>query len=86
MLARRFAIICLLMSVFGMVFAILVAEASRSHRRLDDAGLCRFAIICLLMSVFGRVFALRVAEASRSHRRLDDAGLCRFACADLPRR
>ena len=43
MLARRFAIICLLMSVFGMVFALLVAEASRSHRRLDDAGLCRFA-------------------------------------------
>jgi hypothetical protein len=40
MLARRFTIICLLMSVFGMAFAILVAEAGRSHRHWDDAGLC----------------------------------------------
>jgi hypothetical protein len=32
MLARRFTIVCLLMSLFGMGFAILVAEASRSPR------------------------------------------------------
>ena len=29
MLARRFTIICLLMTLFGMFFAILVAEAGR---------------------------------------------------------
>ncbi len=29
MLARRFTIVCLLMTLFGMLFAILVAEASR---------------------------------------------------------
>ncbi len=32
MLARRFTIVCLLTSLFGMVFAILVADASRSTR------------------------------------------------------
>ena len=30
MLARRFTIVCLLMTLFGMLFAILVAEASRA--------------------------------------------------------
>lgn len=32
MLARRFTIVCLLMTLFGMLFAILVAEASRPLR------------------------------------------------------
>jgi hypothetical protein len=32
MLARRFTIVCLLTALFGMLFAILVAEASRSGR------------------------------------------------------
>ena len=32
MFARRFTIVCLLMSLFGMLFAILVAEASRPLR------------------------------------------------------
>jgi hypothetical protein len=38
MLARRFTIVCLLMTVFGMVFAILVDEASRPHRRWEEAN------------------------------------------------
>jgi hypothetical protein len=32
MLARRFTIVCLLTALFGILFAILVAEASRSTR------------------------------------------------------
>lgn len=32
MLARRFTIVCLLTTLFGMLFAILVAETSRSAR------------------------------------------------------
>ena len=32
MLARRFTIVCLLMSLFGMFFAILVAEAGHPVR------------------------------------------------------
>ncbi|WP_281004771.1 hypothetical protein [Mesorhizobium hawassense] len=32
MLARRFTIVCLLMSLFGMLFAILVAQAGHSVR------------------------------------------------------
>lgn len=39
MLARRFAIICLLMTLFGMGFAILVAEASR-HGRARSTDAC----------------------------------------------
>ena len=35
MLARRFTIVCLLMTLFGMFFAILVAEGSRSARSWD---------------------------------------------------
>ena len=31
MLARRFTIVCLLMSLFGMLFAILVGGAGRSR-------------------------------------------------------
>ena len=43
MLARRFTIVCLLMTLFGMGFAILVAEASRQPRAWDEAGInaCR---------------------------------------------
>ena len=42
MLARRFTIVCLLMTLFGMFFAILAAEASRTHRpyRTTDAPPC----------------------------------------------
>jgi hypothetical protein len=36
MLARRFTIVCLLMMLFGMAFAILVAEASRAPRHWDE--------------------------------------------------
>ncbi|MBZ9681569.1 hypothetical protein LB516_05830 [Mesorhizobium sp. CO1-1-7] len=44
MLARRFAIVCLLMSLFGMFFAILVAEAGRSPRSWDGATrMCHLA-------------------------------------------
>ena len=32
MLARRFTIVCLLMGLFGMLFAILVAEAGHPAR------------------------------------------------------
>lgn len=32
MLARRFTIVCLLLTIFGMAFSIIVAEASRSGR------------------------------------------------------
>ncbi len=44
MLARRFTIVCLLTALFGMLFAILVAEASRSGRARDTgiAMPCRF--------------------------------------------
>ncbi|WP_172833709.1 hypothetical protein [Mesorhizobium sp. ORS 3428] len=41
MLARRFTIVCLLMSLFGMLFAILVAEAGRPARSWDAANNCR---------------------------------------------
>lgn len=41
MLARRFTIVCLLVTLFGMVFAILVAEASRSgHHYRSGAASC----------------------------------------------
>jgi hypothetical protein len=42
MLARRFTIVCLLMSLFGMLFAILVGESSRPARAGDVAKPCRF--------------------------------------------
>jgi hypothetical protein len=38
MLARRFTIVCLLMTLFGMGFAILVAEAGRQPRNWYEAG------------------------------------------------
>ncbi len=41
MLARRFTIVCLLMTLFGMYFAILVAEAGRHTRSWGD-GACAF--------------------------------------------
>ncbi|MFU0506616.1 hypothetical protein [Pseudaminobacter sp. NGMCC 1.201702] len=33
MLARRFTIVCLLMTLFGMLFSILVAQAGRPERQ-----------------------------------------------------
>ena len=39
MLARRFTIVCLVMTLFGMAFAILVAEASRTGRHYQTAGM-----------------------------------------------
>jgi len=32
MLARRFTIVCLLATLFGMIFSVLAAETSRSPR------------------------------------------------------
>lgn len=40
MLARRFTIVCLLMSLFGMAFAILVAEAGHPVRAWEAADAC----------------------------------------------
>ncbi|MCV3210418.1 hypothetical protein OHD62_30280 [Mesorhizobium sp. YC-39] len=45
MLARRFTIVCLLLSLFGMLFAILVAEAGRPARSWDHANSCRFGCV-----------------------------------------
>lgn len=47
MLARRFTIVCLLMTLFGMGFAILVAEAGRQPRAWEEAGIngCR-SLLC----------------------------------------
>ena len=41
MLARRFTIVCLLMSLFGMAFAILVAQAGHPARSWEMADSCR---------------------------------------------
>ena len=38
MLARRFTIVCLLTALFGMGFAIIVAEASRPTRDWETAS------------------------------------------------
>jgi len=43
MLARRFTIVCLLVTLFGMGFAMLVAEAGRSERHWEDHSRCGFA-------------------------------------------
>lgn len=45
MLARRFTIVCLLLTLFGMGFAILVAEASRPARSWEIGMVvpCAFA-------------------------------------------
>jgi hypothetical protein len=45
MLARRFTIVCLLMSLFGMLFAILVAEAGHPARPWETAGACVSACV-----------------------------------------
>lgn len=37
MLARRFTIVCLIITLFGMMLAVLVAEASRPPFRYVDA-------------------------------------------------
>ncbi|WP_315919495.1 hypothetical protein [Mesorhizobium sp. SP-1A] len=42
MLARRFTIVCLLVTLFGMGFALLVAEAGRHDRHGGDPR-CGFA-------------------------------------------
>lgn len=38
MLVRRFTIVCLLVTLFGMAFAILVADPGRSKRHQLTAG------------------------------------------------
>ncbi|MBX3581332.1 MAG: hypothetical protein KF810_05520 [Rhizobiaceae bacterium] len=38
MLARRFTIVCLLVTLFGMGFAVLVAEAGRTGSKYQMAG------------------------------------------------
>jgi len=38
MLARRFTIVCLLVTLFGMAFAILVTDASRTGRHYQTSG------------------------------------------------
>ena len=42
MLARRFTIVCLLMTLFGMFFAILVTEANQTRRpyQTSEAQTC----------------------------------------------
>lgn len=47
MLARRFTIVCLLMTLFGMGFAILIAEAGRPHRNWEEAGSGTCGVACL---------------------------------------
>jgi len=38
MLARRFTIVCLLVTLFGMAFAILVADAGRTRQYTQTAS------------------------------------------------
>jgi hypothetical protein len=38
MLVRRFTIVCLLVTLFGMAFAILVADPGRSRGHYQTAG------------------------------------------------
>lgn len=47
MLARRFTIVCLLMTLFGMFFAILVAEAGRPQRNWGEATSSNCGLNCL---------------------------------------
>ncbi len=44
MLARRFTIVCLLATLFGIGFAMIVAEAGRQPRHWDElrASKCMF--------------------------------------------
>lgn len=46
MLARRFAIVCLLTMLFGMGFAILVAESSRSTPQWEDMRNRNCGVLC----------------------------------------
>ena len=46
MLARRFTIVCLLVTLFGMAFAILVAEASLTKRQTATSCLLGKKIVC----------------------------------------
>jgi hypothetical protein len=46
MLARRFTIVCLFVTLFGMAFAILVADAGRTKSYHQTAG----AVSCFVSS------------------------------------
>ncbi|WP_347269028.1 hypothetical protein [Paracoccus sp. (in: a-proteobacteria)] len=56
MLARRFTIVCLLMTLFGMVFAILVAEASRPQRNWEEASSHRCGFACIGQGLRGNAW------------------------------
>jgi hypothetical protein len=44
MLARRFTIVCLIAMLFGMGFALLVAEASRFNRKsFNGTAICNLS-------------------------------------------
>ena len=46
MLARRFTIVCLLVTLFGMFFAILVAEAGRPQPEWGKASAHNCGVNC----------------------------------------
>lgn len=46
MLARRFPIVCLLTTLFGMGFAILVAETSRHPGQWDEGQVRDCGVFC----------------------------------------
>ena len=46
MLARRFTIVCLLTTLFGMGFAILVAETSRHPGQWDEVQVRDCGVLC----------------------------------------
>ncbi len=50
MLARRFTIVCLLMMLFGMAFAILVAESSRGPRHWEEMRSRSCGAFCVNLS------------------------------------
>ncbi|MET0575205.1 MAG: hypothetical protein ABWZ83_05040 [Mesorhizobium sp.] len=43
MLARRFTIVCLITALFGLFFALLVADAGRSDHHRGIAAPCAFS-------------------------------------------
>ena len=49
MLARRFTIVCLLVTLFGMIFATLVAQTSRPARSWGTENSCSVEqnLICM---------------------------------------
>jgi hypothetical protein len=46
MLARRFTIVCLMLTLFSMFFASIVAQAGRGHRGSERSGsiACAFSL------------------------------------------